>query len=102
MTKTKSKKSAPRSDYRRTSTGNATTPKMTKETARFIEKLAQKDSERKKKKDAKKTEDGIRTYRTSPRQERALPWGSCTGCTCKYACEALPEAVDGKNFLLIS
>ena len=41
MTKNKSKKSAPRSDYRRTSTGNAATPKVTKETAAsFIEKLA--------------------------------------------------------------
>ena len=32
---------------------------MTKETVRFIEKLAGKDSSRKKKEDAKKTEDGI-------------------------------------------
>ena len=32
---------------------------MTKETVSFIEKLAEKDSKRKKKKDAKKTEDGI-------------------------------------------
>ena len=68
MNKTKNKKSAPRSDYRRTSigTGNSTTPKMAKETASFIEKLAEKDSEQKKKKDAKKTEDGM--IRTSPRQ----------------------------------
>ena len=32
---------------------------MTKETASFIEKLAEKDSKRKKTKDAKKPEDGI-------------------------------------------
>ena len=44
MTKDKSKKSGPRSEYRRTSTGNSTTPKMTKDTATFIEKLAEKDS----------------------------------------------------------
>ena len=59
MTKNKSKKSAPKSDHRRTSIGNSITPKMTKETASFIEKLAKKDSKRKKKKGAKKTEDGI-------------------------------------------
>ena len=59
MTKNKSKKSAPKSDYRRTSIGNSATLKMTKETASFIEKLAEKDSKRKKKKDANQTEDGI-------------------------------------------
>ena len=59
MTKHKSKKTAPKSDYRRTSTGNSTTPTMTKDTVRFIEKLAEKDSKRKKRKEAKKTEDGI-------------------------------------------
>ena len=59
MTKSKSKKTAPKSDYRRTSTGNSTTPKMTKDTVSFIEKLAEKDSKRKKKKEAKKTQDGI-------------------------------------------
>ena len=59
MTKNKSKKSAPKLDYRRTSIGNSTTPKMTEDTVSFIEKLAQTDSKRKKKKEAKKTEDGI-------------------------------------------
>ena len=60
MTKNKSKKTAHKSDYRRTSTsGNSTTSEMTKDTASFIEKLAEKDSKRKKKKEAKKTEDGI-------------------------------------------
>ena len=60
MTKTKSKKTAPKSDFRRTPTsGNSTTPKMTKDTVSFIEKLAEKDSKRKKRKEAKKTEDGI-------------------------------------------
>ena len=60
MTKNKSKKTAPKSDYRRTSTsGNSTTPKMTKGTVSFIEKLAEKDSKRKKKKESKKIEDGI-------------------------------------------
>ena len=61
MTKNKSKKSDPRSDYRRTSigTGNSTIPKMTKNTVSFIEKLAEKDSRQKKKNDAKTTEDGI-------------------------------------------
>ena len=32
---------------------------MTKETASFIEKLAEKDSKRKKKTEAKNTEDGV-------------------------------------------
>ena len=32
---------------------------MTKDTVSFIEKLAEQDSKRKKKQDAKKTEDGI-------------------------------------------
>ena len=32
---------------------------MTKDTVSFIEKLTEKDSKRKKKKEAKKTEDGI-------------------------------------------
>ena len=59
MAKNKSKKSASKSDYRRTSIGNLTTPKMTKDTASFIEKLAEKDSKRKKKKESKKTEDII-------------------------------------------
>ena len=59
MTKNKSKKTAPKSDYRRTSTGNSTTPIMTTETASFIESLAGKDSKRKKKNDAKESEDGI-------------------------------------------
>ena len=60
MTKNKSKRTAPiaKSGYRRTSTGNSTTPKMTKGTVSFIEKLAEKDSKRKKKKEAKKTEAG--------------------------------------------
>ena len=57
--KNKSKKSAPKSDYRRTSIGNSTTPKMTKDTTSFIEKLAEKDSKRTKKKETKKKEDGI-------------------------------------------
>ena len=41
--------------------GNSTTPnlKMTKETATFIVRLAEKDSKRKKKKDAKKPKDGV-------------------------------------------
>ena len=34
-------------------------PRMTKETASFIEKMAEKDSIRKKKKETKKKEDGI-------------------------------------------
>ena len=59
MTKNKSKKSAPKSEYRRASIGNSTTPKMAKETVSLIEELAEKDSKRKKKKDARKTEDGI-------------------------------------------
>ena len=59
MTTNKSKKSAPRTEYRRTSTGNSRTPKLTTETASFIEKLAGKDSKRKKKNDAKESEDGI-------------------------------------------
>ena len=60
MTKHKrSKKSVPKSKYQRTSIGNSTTPKITKETVIFSEKLAEKDSKQKKKKDAKNTEDGI-------------------------------------------
>ena len=59
MTKNKSKKTAPKSDYCRTSIGNSTTPKVTKDTVSFIEKPAEKDSKRKKKKESKKTEDGI-------------------------------------------
>ena len=59
MTKTKSKTSTPKSDYRRTLIVNFTTPKMTKGTVSFIEKLAEKDSKRKNKNVAKKTEDGI-------------------------------------------
>ena len=68
MTKNKSKERTPRSDYRCTSTGNATTSKMTKETVSFIEKLAEKDSTRKKVKVANKTEDGIvrRLAKNSP------------------------------------
>ena len=50
---TKSKNSTPRSDYRRTSTGNATTRKVTKGMVSFIEKLAEKDSNQTKKKDTK-------------------------------------------------
>ena len=62
MTKTKGKQDASKPDHRRTSIGNSTIPRMTKETASFIEKLAEKDSTRKKKKKPKKTdppEDGI-------------------------------------------
>ena len=61
MTKNKSKKSAPKSGYLRTSIANSTALKMNKDTASFIGKLAEKDSKRKKKKEAlaKKTEDGI-------------------------------------------
>ena len=60
MTKNKSKKTAPKSDYRRSSTGgNSTTLKMTKDTVSFIEELAEKDTKQKKKKEAKKTEDSI-------------------------------------------
>ena len=59
MTKNKSKKSARKSDYRRTSIGSSTTPEMTKGTASFIERPAEKDLKRKKKKEAKKTDDGV-------------------------------------------
>ena len=58
MTKTKGKKGASKPDGRRTSIWNSTTPRMTKETASFIEKLHEKDSKRKKNKEHKKTEDG--------------------------------------------
>ena len=53
MNKNKSQKTAPKTEYRRTSIGNSTTPKMTKGTVSFIEKLPEKDSKRKKKKEAK-------------------------------------------------
>ena len=59
MTNTKGEKDASKLDGQRTSIGNSTTPRLTKEMASFIEKLAEKDSKRKKKKEHKKTEDGI-------------------------------------------
>ena len=59
MAKNKSKKTAPKSDYRRTSIANSTAPEMPKDMVSFIEKLAEKTSKRKKKKEAKKTEDNI-------------------------------------------
>ena len=55
MTKTNGKKDTSEPDHRRTSTGNPSTPRMTKETASFTEKLAEKDSKRKKKKETNKT-----------------------------------------------
>ena len=57
MTKSKSKKTAPKSDYRHTSIVNSRSLKMTTDTVSFIDKLAEKDSKRKKKKEATKTED---------------------------------------------
>ena len=53
------KKDASKSDSRHTLIVNLTTPRMTKETASFIEKLAEKDSKRTKKKEPKTTEGGI-------------------------------------------
>ena len=59
MTENKSKKTAPKSDYRRTPIGNSTTPKMTKGTVSFIEKLPEKDSKRKTKKQKAVTHAGV-------------------------------------------
>ena len=59
MPKTKGKKDAPKPDHRRASIENSTTLRMAKDTVSFIEELAKNDSKRKKKKETKKTEDGI-------------------------------------------
>ena len=58
MTTTKGKKDASNPGHRRGSIWNSKAPRMTNETASFIEKIADKDSERKQKKATKKTEDG--------------------------------------------